>query len=773
MVGVKNTSVVNDGLIAGGWSYDATLQANAIEFTKGGNDLEIWSNSDIQGNVTVDRTTNDIDSLDIDTFALGGDTDATFDVTKFGTQFEVASVGNPDRGFTNFEKRGESLWTLENTTNELTPWLLLDGTLSVSEEGNLGDIAGGVSFDGGTLQVTGTDYTTTPRDLTIYENGGGIDIADPDNVFTLNQGIVGGAIGADLGLWKLGAGTLVLNGGNSYNGLTEVVEGKLILGGNSSIGTDASVLGNVLVDPGAILEGHGLIGGDLGNEGIVAPGTLGDIGTLTVNGDYFAQGEGGKLEFTLDGQNGPGVQADELLVVGNAYLDGTTIEVKKEDFFELDCGDNKQLIVAGSYSGSVEALINNDFDKMMLLDKYNTTLYGVNILKDERFEDLAGLNGNQQAIASVLSDEVLDGSNLLDSVDPMHQAVIGMIEECGAAPGVLDALSPETYAGITDYGIHVTRNYTRAAMEMPGAAPFTPEPIAPVSDKGGSKSGSKGGMTESAPVASSKRTTVFGGYTHFDWGTDSSASSDYDIRSNGGIVGARHAFSDVFTAGGFFGIDQGDISSRFVDADVDGWVLGGFVSYLANAEHNIIFDAGVTYGSYDFDGKRNGFGGVSTFDTQSDVIDYFITVKGDAYKNDKFRLTPSLGIHYIDSDVDSFTEKGGLLPLSVRGMSEDALLAELELRAEYAVTSNFLINGTVGYTHNFSDADRSVSSSFIAGGSPFTVNAPGLGEDFFTLGVGAVWYINEAFTLGAGYRAQFGSDSEMSNSFGAGLSYSF
>jgi subtilase-type serine protease len=651
----------------------------------------------------------------------------------------------------------------------------MNGTLSVSEEGNLGDVSGSITFDGGNLQVTGTAYTdmSPVRPLFLTEMGGGIDIADMNNVFTIDQAILAAGTGINpQGLWKVGDGSLVLNGTNTYLGLTDVREGRLVLGESSAVGTSASVLGDSAVQPGAILEGHGLIGGSLYNAGTVKPGTLGDIGNLTVRGNYAAMAPGGTVEFSLDGLNGPGVLSDHLLVDGVANLDGTTIVANKEGYFELDCGDNTVLIQAGTYSGNVSAFLYPSFDKLMLLVQQDTTLYGVNVGRNEGLQDLPGLNENQVSIATVISDEVLDGSSLLDNTDPMHLAVIEMIKTCGAAPGVLDQLSPESYAGVIDYGINVTRNYTRTAMMMPGAAPFTPQPVTPSSDKGGAK----GGMAaESAPMGSSKRTTVFAGYSHFDWSSDSSSNgADYDITSNGGIVGARHAFSDVFSATGFLGFDKGDVSSRFVDADVDGWVLGGIVSYLANAQHNIIITGGVTYGSYEFDGHRATLGGVADFSGgDTDVWDFHVGVQGDVYKTDRFRLTPSLSIHYIDADTDSIKETGGLLPLSVRGMSEDALLAEIELRAEYAVTSNFLINGSIGYTHNFSDADRDVNARFRAGGNSFTVNAPGLGEDFFTAGVGAVWYINESFSLGAGYRAQFGSDSEVSNSVGVGLSYSF
>ena len=190
--------------------------------------------------------------------------------------------------------------------------------------------------------------------------------------------------------------------------------------------------------------------------------------------------------------------------------------------------------------------------------------------------------------------------------------------------------------------------------------------------------------------------------------------------------------------------------------------------------HNITIDGGVTYGDYEFDGHRSTMFGTADFDGgDTSVFDIFTSVQGDVYKTEKLRLSPSFGLHYLTADTDSIKESGLGTALNVDSMSEDALLAELDLKLEYKVNSKVLVYGSVGYTHNFLDSEREVSASFIQGGSPFSVTAPGLGEDIFSASLGGVWYINQAWSLGAGYRAEFSSDSDMSNSVGIGTSYSF
>jgi hypothetical protein len=84
-----------------------------------------------------------------------------------------------------------------------------------------------------------------------------------------------------------------------------------------------------------------------------------------------------------------------------------------------------------------------------------------------------------------------------------------------------------------------------------------------------------------------------------------------------------------------------------------------------------------------------------------------------------------------------------------------------------------LLTGSMGYAHNFMDSDRKVSATFINGGSPFSVMAPGLGNDIFSASIGGVWFINKSWSFGAGYRAEFSTDSDTTNSVGVGSSYNF
>jgi hypothetical protein len=72
--------IVSSGAISGGLSGDGVIGADAIDFTGGANVLELRAGSRITGNVVAFSST--------DTFRLGGASNATFDISWIGTQYQ-------------------------------------------------------------------------------------------------------------------------------------------------------------------------------------------------------------------------------------------------------------------------------------------------------------------------------------------------------------------------------------------------------------------------------------------------------------------------------------------------------------------------------------------------------------------------------------------------------------------------------------------------------------------------------------------------------------
>ena len=292
----SNLAITNGGTITGGLSGDRVTRANAITFTGGINTLTLQMGSSITGNVVA--------ASSADTLALGGSGSASFDVSTIGAAGQY-------QGFGVFQKVGTSTWALTGTTAATTPWTIVSGTLNISADSALGAAAGGLTFNGGTLQY-GAGFASA-RTVTIGAGDGTIDTNG--NIATLSGPITGAGT-----LTKAGTGTLILTGNsNSFSGTTTVADGTLEVGSSST--PTATLGGNVTVATSATLMGHGTIGGGVTNSGTVQPG--GTIGVMTIAGNYTQSSTGTlTIEITPNAAAGAGVGYSQLSVGGSASLAG-------------------------------------------------------------------------------------------------------------------------------------------------------------------------------------------------------------------------------------------------------------------------------------------------------------------------------------------------------------------------------------------------------------------------------------------------------------------
>jgi len=151
----------------------------------------------------------------------------------------------------------------------------------------------GALFSAGQLMFRAvTNSSATPAWLTLDQ--------DVDSTFA-------GQVTGALSLRKLGTGTLVLAGSNSYSGRTFVDAGVLQL--------DGSIVGDVDVAAGATLRGRGSIGGQLTVQagGHFRPGN--SPGPFMAGALVLAPGAALELEF--------GTVSDALTIAGDAWLDGS------------------------------------------------------------------------------------------------------------------------------------------------------------------------------------------------------------------------------------------------------------------------------------------------------------------------------------------------------------------------------------------------------------------------------------------------------------------
>jgi outer membrane autotransporter protein len=252
-------------------------------------------------------------------------------------------------------KVGAGTLTLTNNNTYSGGTFLNGGTVAVAADGSLGAPTGGLTFDGGALQALGNFDTF--RAITLNAGGGTFDTNG--NTLTITGAVAGAG-----GLTKQGAGTLILDGANTYAGGTTVNAGVLRLGAGGSL----NPLGALTVNAGGAfdLNSFSQAVGDLSGAGAV---TLGS-GTLTA---------GRAADTTFDGGiSGPGGFVKQgagtlIFTAANAYTGGTTI------------GGGTLQLGNGGPSGTIDG------------DVVNNSIFAINRSDDFTFGgDISGTGGFEQ-----------------------------------------------------------------------------------------------------------------------------------------------------------------------------------------------------------------------------------------------------------------------------------------------------------------------------------------------------------------------------------------
>ncbi|MFP4164267.1 MAG: autotransporter-associated beta strand repeat-containing protein [Chitinispirillaceae bacterium] len=187
-----------------------------------------------------------------------------------------------------------------------------------------GDITGSGSLQklgDGTLILTGSnDFsggTTVSDGILQIASAGSIegDIANEAGIVfdKSSNSSYGGVISGIGTVTKQGTDTLTLTGDNTYEGLTSVSEGALLVNG--------TVAGSVSVDAGATLGGSGTVTGSV---------SVADEGILNGSGNYSGA-------VTIDGILSPGVGGEAVLETGSLTLSGSSQ-------LEFDIGSTKDSV---------------------------------------------------------------------------------------------------------------------------------------------------------------------------------------------------------------------------------------------------------------------------------------------------------------------------------------------------------------------------------------------------------------------------------------------
>jgi outer membrane autotransporter protein len=619
---------------------------------------------------------------------------------------------------------------------------------------------GGTTISAGTLQL-GNGGTTGSITGNVIDNG--ILAFNRSDSVTFN-----GVIGGQGALVKQGGGTLTLTGmSTEFTGPTTVDEGSLIVDG--SIASTQT-----LVSPGALLGGHGFLGGDLVSSGIVSPGN--SPGTLTVSGNY-TQNANGTLRIEIAGL-APG-QHDLLAIGGHANLAGT-LQLIRLGGFQLHIGDKVTFITANGGVSGTFSTVQNDF----------ATLIKTQIIILPNAVVVQGTQGSFAEIAMTPNCAAVARS--LDSAvgDPRASTLINFLNNEPVnklCPGDFDLISPEQLASVFNITVSLANvqsanlerrmddvragstGFNSAGFTMNGSTPnFSGGLAGPTGVEG------KSGPSVLTPIPEN-RWGVFaaglGEFTHVD-STDNARG--YDLQTGGVTLGVDYRIGSNFAVGLIAGYahTNADLPNSG-NMDVNS---GKFGLYGTAFSGGFYLDSAVTGGISEYDSHRTALLGTASGSTDGGDLNVLVN-GGYDLKKGGLSIGPTASFQYTYVSFNGFTESGSLAPLKINDQHVDSIRTAFGMKASYDwKVGNVLIRPELraAWQHEYGNSAYSIVASFANGaGSSFTVSSPNIGRDSLLLGAGVAVLWTDRISTYIYYDGELGRTNYDSHNVTAGVRLTF
>jgi autotransporter-associated beta strand protein len=553
-----------------------------------------------------------------------------------------------------------------------------------------------------------------------------------------------GAMSGTGGMTLQGGGTLTLAGASTYTGGTTVDASTLVVNG--------SIVGSLTLNNGGELKGTGNVGSVVANGGTLAPGN--SIGTLTVNGNLTQNGTTYQVEANAAGQS------DRINVTGTATITGNSVVqvlaqpgtyARNTTYTILSANGG----VTGTYSG-----VTSNFAFLLPRLSYNGTSVLLTLLQTEIAFASGAQTPNQNSVG-----QALDRSNLSASGDfnDVLNAIAGLNTQQG--PAALDTISGQPYANFATLNVQNSILFLNTFSQQ--LAGF----------RGNAAAGQRVALAEACEIESCE--------TKGPWSAWGSA-----IGGLGSVQGNGNANTFTYNLGGFAaGIDYR------VSPDVLIGLGAGYTS--GNAWTNTFMGKGssdsiavVAYGSFAQSGfyadvlagyaysnnrmqrwimipglparSANGSTGANQFLGQVEV-GYRLGLFAPAAAT----LTPFARLQGATINQSGFSEWGSAnsLNLSVASQTTNTLRtifgAELAGSIGLGDTRSLGLELRLGWQHEFADTSRLMTAAFAGGSSNgFTVYGATPLRDSAVIGIAARTAVAETTQLYLRYTGELGTGAD-------------
>lgn len=591
-----------------------------------------------------------------------------------------------------------------------------DGSFAgdITGTGAVHQLGGGTQVLLGTLGYTGGTTLDAGSTLQVGDGGtrGSLSGAVVDNgtlAFDRSDAVAfDGAMSGNGLLRQQGSGTLLL-GGNSaaFAGATQVASGRLVVGG--SAGSSAVLGGDVSVAAGAILGGHGRIGGNVVNAGTVAPGN--SIGILTIGGDYTQTATGAlQIEAQADGQ------ADKLVVEGSAALDGSMLVLAADGDWRPQT-DYTILTAAGGISGQFGTASSS----LVFLDPllaYGTDAVTLTLRRNDIAFASAAATANQTGVAAA--------ADALGWGNPVYTALTTL--DATQAAAAFDVLSGEIHAATRGALLDDSRHLEQTVVLQSASAPID------------------------------ARGAWVSGWGHWGQVDGDSNAAKLDSDGSGIAIGGGIPLGEHARIGAVIGTGKLDVRSdaRASHSDVDSRHAGIHVRLDTPVAS---LQAGVLRSWHDIDSRRTAaFAGHQDSlqaNADADTTQVFVDASR-VFDLGDVQLIPFANIARVKVRGDAFDETGGAAALHVDAGDVARTLASVGLHGEWRTSDSARLWASVGWMHASGDDAAVAQQGFVASATPFTVAGPILADNTAQLDVGMRWQPGARTTLEAAYNGRFG-----------------